>query len=1113
MSAMKWNSKLVFTTSAHSASAPFKSRNQYWGDLLVVTLGILGLLGVISLRAASTTTTSLTLSSYALPWKTAVTLTAAVSNGAPVTTGVVTFCDANATLCENSAVLGTAQLTSAGTAVIRLTPSIGSHSYNAVFNGTSANTTSTSSTQVLAVNGEYPTSTAIASGGSAGSYTLTGTVVGTGNLAVGPTGTVEFQDANDSNFVLGSGVLGAATLAQGFATQATYTAGAVAPFVATGDFNGDGIPDVVIGTGDISTTVSVFIGNGDGTFQPAVKYATGTQPYSIAVGDFNNDGFLDLAVANLTSNSVSILLGKGDGTFQAGSTLLTGASTQPMYIVAVDLNGDGILDLVVANKAAGTIGVFIGNADGTFKTQVTYPVGTSPYSVTAFKANGVVDLAVANLGSGNVGVLIGKGDGTFPTAQVTYPVGKNPYTVMAVDVNNDGKADLVVTNSGAATVGVLIGVGDGTFNAQVTYPVGTTPYRLAAGDLNRDGKVDLVVANYASNDVSVLLGNGDGTFETQVTYPTGNEPFCVAIADFNGDGLPDLAIANRLDGTLGILLNSVTQTATASISNVSIPGTGTHNVYASYQEDEVYDDSTSTSIPLTASIQPTALTLTANQSSDPVGQPIVLTASLNPSTLGNYTTASETITFKNGATTLGTAPLNSLGIATLALPLTTTNPVGAQAVYPGDSNFAPSTSNTLTSVIMPVLTVTAYNASYVSGSGNLPSFTYSISGFINGDTQASATRGTPSLTTAATSSSPVGTYPIIAALGTLTATNYSFAFENASLTITSSSTSPAANIQGRWEFSVTSGDTSTQFSSMGQATFSTYLMQASGSSSLINLTDYTTDTVACDTLGFDNVTVAGSSIDGAGNVIVNFTVTNADLSTFNYVFTGVLGIGPPQIITGTFQRSSDTCNQGHYGINGTPDGTFTATFFPDLTGTWNGNFDGPDTGSGPTEVPATFTLTTNADKSLSGTISVPTLTNGTTACLAGPVTLNTVAGLSQEEGSYFELYGTDGSGTQVWVNASATNPDGSIASVGEDDPADGTNGTMNDGTNNQYTALYGITGGPCDGMGGGDAPFKLVKNSTEPPTSNPKPPRRHHGNPYHRYHKHVQHQDVTKQVN
>lgn len=294
-------------------------------------------------------------------------------------------------------------------------------------------------------------------------------------------------------------------------------------------------------------------------------------------------------------------------------------------------------------------------------------------------------------------------------------------------------------------------------------------------------------------------------------------------------------------------------------------------------------------------------------------------------------------------------------------------------------------------------------------------------------------------------------------------------------------------VQGRWEFVVTSGDDpTTQLATMGQSIFSTYLLQTPGSPALTNITAFTTDTVACDTKSYNNVTVANSSVDDAGNVVVDFTVTLDDGSSFDYVFTGVLAQGPPKVITGTYQRSSGGCTQGTLGTP-TPggDGTFTATWFPDLSGTWMGAFDAPDTGTGPLAVAASFTLTTNTDKTLSGTITIlgSGLVNSSgVGCIAptgtsGPLTItlqpNMAEGVSQSAGAGFELFGTDVNGTRVWVNAIATNKDGSVAAVGEDNPPS-SDGTANDGTNNAYTAFYGITGGPCDGLGGGDAPFLLV---------------------------------------
>ena len=223
---------------------------------------------------------------------TAVTLTATVTlNGAPVTPGLVTFCDANAAICENSAVLGTAQLTAAGTATLKFVPGIGSHSYKAVFAGTIGIATSTSAAQPLTVTGLYPSTTTLTATGNPGNYTLTSTVVGEGVSALTPGGSVSIIDQTNSNSTLGTGPLGTGTQAQTLAAAngSPITGGAAPYSVATGDFNGDGFTDLAVENyGD--GTVSVFLGNGDGTFKPQVTYAVGAQPEHIVAADVNSDG-------------------------------------------------------------------------------------------------------------------------------------------------------------------------------------------------------------------------------------------------------------------------------------------------------------------------------------------------------------------------------------------------------------------------------------------------------------------------------------------------------------------------------------------------------------------------------------------------------------------------------------------------------------------------------------------------------------------------------------------------------------------------------------------------------------------------------------------------------
>src|SRR5207302_408575 len=181
-------------------------------------------------------------------------------------------------------------------------------------------------------------------------------------------------------------------------------------------------------------------------FQPAINYASGPNPQSVAVGDFNGDGNLDLAVANWggTNGTVSALLGNGDGTFQTAVNYAAGLNS--ISIAVSDFNGDGKLDLVVANSGSTNISVLLGNGDGTFRPAVNYGAETAPYSVAVgdFNDDGKLDVAVANAGSGyyqtggNVSVLLGNGDGTFQPA-INYSAGVGPYSVAVGDFNGDGK--------------------------------------------------------------------------------------------------------------------------------------------------------------------------------------------------------------------------------------------------------------------------------------------------------------------------------------------------------------------------------------------------------------------------------------------------------------------------------------------------------------------------------------------------------------------------------------------------------------------------------------------------------------------------------------------------
>lgn len=284
-------------------------------------------------------------------------------------------------------------------------------------------------------------------------------------------------------------------------------------------------------------------------------YAVEMNPHWASTADFNGDGKLDLAIANRSGNTVSVLPGKGNGTFQTQVTYPTGAG--PLGVAIGDFNGDRKLDLAVPDQTANTVSVLLGNGDGTFQAKVDYATGNEPLSVAVgdFNGDGKLGLAVTNGTDDTVSILLGNGDGTFQS-EVHYATGSRPFPVTTGDFNGDGKLDLAVGNQNANSVSILLGKGDGTFQPQVSYAAGSQVYSIATADFNRDDKLDLAVANFSDNTVSILLGKGDGTFQTQVTYATPSGPHTLVTGDFNGDGKLDLAVANENASMASILLGN-----------------------------------------------------------------------------------------------------------------------------------------------------------------------------------------------------------------------------------------------------------------------------------------------------------------------------------------------------------------------------------------------------------------------------------------------------------------------------------------------------------------------------------------------------------------------------
>ncbi len=481
--------------------------------------------------------------------------------------------------------------------------------------------------------------------------------------------------------------------APSFRPAVNYGSGGYSPTaVALGDLNGDRILDAVVAnqcadgyscpdgyyvcfSSDNCShgAVGVLLGNGDGTFRPAVTYETrGYLSSSVALGDLNGDGKLDLVVVNqcgavpIDSDyncpyaTVDVMFGNGDGTF--GPPLPSGLSGwMPVSVALGDLNGDGKPEIVVAdlcnmpNKCsdegctctAGSVEVPGGTYDSGARFARSVALGD-------VNRDGNLDVLVGN--DGDVGLLLGNGNGTLQPA-VLFSAG--PYIAVA-DVNSDGKPDLIGAwskyPSYSGMVNVLLGNGDGTFKPAVTYPSGDTfPRSLAVADVNGDGRPDLIVGQSA---IGVLIGNGDGTFQPPITFDSGGVwNSSIAVGDLNKDGTPDLVVVN---GNVGVLLNnSQTQKRT------------------------------------------TATTLTSSPNPSIYGQKLIFMATV---TTTGPVPPTGTVAFMwryfTQTYTIGTATLNSAGVASLTKSNLNANLYPMTAVYRGDTNNLSSASAVVNQTVL-----------------------------------------------------------------------------------------------------------------------------------------------------------------------------------------------------------------------------------------------------------------------------------------------------------------------------------------------------------------------------------------------------------------------------
>jgi tetratricopeptide (TPR) repeat protein len=335
-----------------------------------------------------------------------------------------------------------------------------------------------------------------------------------------------------------------------------FPTGASPAGVVTGNFDGDGRLDLAVANQD-ADTVSILLGDGNGSFATHTDFATAGQPIALTTIDFDRDGHFDLAVADAAGGLISLLRGNGDGTFAAAVSLAAG--NNPAAILSEDLDQDGVADLIVANRSDDTVSVYLGNGDGTFAARQNFAVDDGPIALAAgdFDNDGHLDLAVANQSANNASVLKGAGDGTF-TTRTDFATGVGPAALDIGDFNGDGRQDLAVANQTDNTISVFSGDGNGGFSTSTNLDTGRGPVALLAADFNADQVPDLVSANQQDNTVSVFLSLNNGSFTPPLQLPVGNAPAALAAADLDGDSRPDLIASNRASDSVTVTLNTTT---------------------------------------------------------------------------------------------------------------------------------------------------------------------------------------------------------------------------------------------------------------------------------------------------------------------------------------------------------------------------------------------------------------------------------------------------------------------------------------------------------------------------------------------------------------------------
>lgn len=481
---------------------------------------------------------------------------------------------------------------------------------------------------------------------------------------------------------------------------------------------------------------------GSMAFDGPSNFTVGTSPNDIAAADFDGDGISDLATVNINDNNVSVLhntsTGAGNISFAPAVTFTVGSS--PRALAVADIDGDGKVDIAVANLGSNTVSVLRNNSTGgnvSFFSAVTFLTGALPIYVTAadIDGDGKVDLATANYTDGNVSVLRNTGNGSgsiFFNGAVHLPSGTNPMAVSVGDLDADGRKDLAVANYGDNDVAVLKNMGSSgtiTFTSPITFAVGTGPREVAIGDFDSDGLHDLAVPNGASSNVSVLRNSSTGpgtiSFASAANLITEPGPIGITASDLDLDGDLDLATANSSSHNVSVLANSsmsgtVSFDAAANFNTANGPYAVTSaDLDSDGKPDLATSNGSSNNVSVLRNICAPAATATSTATETATETATATSTDTSTAT----STATETSTATSTATSTPTSPATST--ATSTATATGTHTSTATATSTGTSTGTATRTNTVVAISTSTSTATAgaHTATTTSTSTSNPSAT------------------------------------------------------------------------------------------------------------------------------------------------------------------------------------------------------------------------------------------------------------------------------------------------------------------------------------------------------------------------------------------------------